>query len=529
MSSSPIARSRSPSLKSVSDFADDDGTPSTQAIDDTPVVIYHSNTTENTMPSDARESKEADSPDNTTIEPARLTTDPDAFGAKHERYFFDLELLTFSVQGTLYRIHSQFFTQFSTYWATRLANAESNNYPLILDDVNVKEIDALLSILYPVPQENPRTLEDWQSILRLATMWGFKEQRNQAITALEPRLSPLQRLCLARAHGIEIWVHPAFVAMILRPKTLSLAEAEQLSLQDTMHIMTAREALYQTHMGTPPQGVVSEYVAQHIHKPIAPLTRQTPPPPARPSGGLFSNGTQPSQKLTLSDTPTVDEKKTFAKLFSSYQLSSALCAVQSSNIPAFCDLLVEFSSMLKPTGCFSTLLSDVLSRGAVHQSFIPIGTQLLKAVILKLPPAPAPSVSSRDYTSFDLFPKYVATLEVTQAKAKSDIKSYFDDLEKFQLSVERAMTKYGDFTLAFTSARLAEAGSQSSSIFGGPSLFGGRDVDQSDYKKRSANLRTFAAALTEVGLLGKQVFLSESLERLRETIKSFSAVGKIDV
>ncbi|KZV59967.1 hypothetical protein PENSPDRAFT_594636, partial [Peniophora sp. CONT] len=133
----------------------------------------------------------------------------------------------------------------SPFWARELAHAGRDLSPVSLEDVSKQEMDAFLSMLYPsaAKDRDSKTVTDWSAILRLATMWQFQEQRELAIAALESLASPLEKLVLARAHGVEPWLHPAFVALCMRRTTLSLQEAATLSLQDTLHIMAAREAL----------------------------------------------------------------------------------------------------------------------------------------------------------------------------------------------------------------------------------------------------------------------------------------------
>jgi len=73
---------------------------------------------------------------------------------RHPKYFFADGNITFLVEGTLYCIHRYFFSRDSTYFATRFAQLDIRDHEALptiisLTEVERKDFDALLSILYP--------------------------------------------------------------------------------------------------------------------------------------------------------------------------------------------------------------------------------------------------------------------------------------------------------------------------------------------------------------------------------------------
>lgn len=62
-----------------------------------------------------------------------------------------------------------------------------------------------------------KTTEDWESVLRLATRWKFKNIRVLAIGKLDVLATPLQKLVMARAFDVTKWLQPSLVALCMRP------------------------------------------------------------------------------------------------------------------------------------------------------------------------------------------------------------------------------------------------------------------------------------------------------------------------
>lgn len=412
------------------------------------------------------------------------------------------------VGGTLYRVHSYLFPTFSPHWAQKLAHAEYDTKPITLDDVSHEDMDAFLSTLYSsyvttlvshtrrltalrirVAEDDPDagTFATWSAVLRLSTMWQFEGKRKHAISVLNALASPLQKLVLARAYDVQAWLHPAFVALCMRPDPLNLQEAKSLSLQDVLYIMTAREALKSPFPGLKTEKAVSAYVEKHMHV--------TPPSPKLPQSCIPPSSTAPAtdgartettrSTLTLSAHPTVEEKRKVVSLFSAGELEAVVQVIEIYNVDAFRALLVDFSRYLLGEAAFERLAYTILRRGALEQPFIPVAAQLLESILLSVDDATATIKDKR---------------LVNGVSVKKVLNGCFHHLRDFWASVQQATLTHEDFALGF-----AQATAPMSCIDDGPlqilGLQRALNRDQSIYDNRSANLRKFFAALVEIGIV----------------------------
>jgi hypothetical protein len=89
-------------------------------------------------------------------------------------------------------------------------------------------------------EEHSLSYEQWKSVLRLSTLWGFASLRKLALRSINPP-TPFDQLLLARAHSVDHWILPALSALCERTVPLSLNEARQMSIEDVVLINTVRE------------------------------------------------------------------------------------------------------------------------------------------------------------------------------------------------------------------------------------------------------------------------------------------------
>jgi hypothetical protein len=90
-------------------------------------------------------------------------------------------------------------------------------------------------------QHTLTTLDEWTSVLHLASKWGFESMRSLALRELLPLASPVDKIVLGRKYGFDDWLTPAFVAVCARAEPLSLAEAKRMDIDDVARIYLARE------------------------------------------------------------------------------------------------------------------------------------------------------------------------------------------------------------------------------------------------------------------------------------------------
>jgi hypothetical protein len=89
------------------------------------------------------------------------------------------------------------------------------------------------------------SLDEWITLLAVATRLGFELVRAHAILAIDENptpLDPIEKLVLATEHKIPQWLAPAYVALCQRSNPLEFFEAERIGLAKTVKIARAREA-----------------------------------------------------------------------------------------------------------------------------------------------------------------------------------------------------------------------------------------------------------------------------------------------
>jgi len=112
-----------------------------------------------------------------------------------------------------------------------------------LGDVERKDFEAFLSVLYPENFEEPGlSYEQWKSVLHLSTRWGFASLRKLALKSIYPPTS-FDRLLLARTYSVDHWVLPALSTLCERTKPISLKEARQMDMEDVVLVATVREEI----------------------------------------------------------------------------------------------------------------------------------------------------------------------------------------------------------------------------------------------------------------------------------------------
>lgn len=89
-------------------------------------------------------------------------------------------------------------------------------------------------------EEHNLSYEQWKSVLRLSSRWGFASLRKLALKSIKPP-TPFDQLLLSRAYSVDHWVLPALSALCERPVPLSLSEARQMSIEDIVLVTTVRE------------------------------------------------------------------------------------------------------------------------------------------------------------------------------------------------------------------------------------------------------------------------------------------------
>jgi hypothetical protein len=87
------------------------------------------------------------------------------------------------------------------------------------------------------------TAGEWASVLKLSTMWDFRETRKSAIKELskDGMMDLTTKVALARQYKISVWLLEGYEALIKRKEAISMGEAEQLGLTTVVRLFHIRE------------------------------------------------------------------------------------------------------------------------------------------------------------------------------------------------------------------------------------------------------------------------------------------------
>lgn len=135
----------------------------------------------------------------------------------------------------------------------------SPSLPFFIHSIPLPPLTPLSSDVFPIahtsyPSSTPlssgytssRTLTQtqWVSVLRLSTMWFFKDIRERAIAELSKAVStPTARIVLARTYNIPGWTEPALRALAQQEQPLSAQDLEALGWDTAAKLFQIRESV----------------------------------------------------------------------------------------------------------------------------------------------------------------------------------------------------------------------------------------------------------------------------------------------
>ncbi|TFL04324.1 hypothetical protein BDV98DRAFT_590148 [Pterulicium gracile] len=142
-------------------------------------------------------------PPTTTPETSSWTVDQLSSLDKSDEYY--LRTFTFRVEGTLFKVPQCRFVNESPifrgmYSLPQQADAEglSDDKPIDLTGVEKLDFTRFLRVLYPLGVQLSHShgptgpVDDWNSVLKLSTMWRFKDIRNLSVAQLVPLIGSLE-------------------------------------------------------------------------------------------------------------------------------------------------------------------------------------------------------------------------------------------------------------------------------------------------------------------------------------------------
>ncbi|KAF8331241.1 hypothetical protein F5887DRAFT_1074552 [Amanita rubescens] len=176
---------------------------------------------------------------------------------KNEEYY--LEVIVLQVENQLFKVPRHLFVKLSPVFRDMFerpvpegteADGSSDKQPLVLGGIEKKDFVPLLRCLYPLPQfpANPDTtqtftLEEWQSVLKLTSLYEMTQVKKFAIKKMDPLLItlPALQIQLARTYDIQEWLAPGFLRLAHRIKPLDEEDARLVGLSDSFKICALRE------------------------------------------------------------------------------------------------------------------------------------------------------------------------------------------------------------------------------------------------------------------------------------------------
>lgn len=334
-----------------------------------------------------------------------------------------------------------------------------------------------------------RTTANWDSVLRLATLWEFKNIRALAINKVDPLATPLEKLAMARAFDVSTWIRPSLVALCTRSEPLTLAEGRRLSTEDLISITSAREAVRNTQLA-PNERDVSSYISEHILCERSTDAVVVSTVPTENVSGSPTSCTQPN--LATSTIVKAPDVPPFTPWPSAHQVESLLAAISQSDFKsaldmashegakAFIDALRNFTPVSRDPRMAERLTLAILHQGCRTSSFITIGVALFSELT-----AHFCTQITDDGTTWKLHP---------YLKWRSDTSHQFND------AMSLIRSQFRSFDLALRHITVAQP-------FGDPGWFldilrAGESLSltESVYDERYANLRTYFTRLEQAGL-----------------------------
>ena len=85
------------------------------------------------------------------------------------------------------------------------------------------------------------TLDEWTSVLALATKWEFDAHRALAIDRLSRLGTPIDRIVLARTYDIPNWLDEEYYRLCVREEALTLEEGRRLGMEDVILLAELRQ------------------------------------------------------------------------------------------------------------------------------------------------------------------------------------------------------------------------------------------------------------------------------------------------
>ncbi|KAF8629311.1 hypothetical protein AX15_003515 [Amanita polypyramis BW_CC] len=174
---------------------------------------------------------------------------------RNKEFYIDHTFVTIRVEDELFKLPRYTFTEHSPVFRSMLnvptshdhkLDGSSDERPLILGGIKALEFVRLVRCIWPMElggRVSNVSLEDWQSVLKLATLYEMAEVKALAIEHMTPLLekSPSLQIRLAKAHNVQEWLASGFYKLVRRKTPLDEYDIQLLGLTDALKVMSIRE------------------------------------------------------------------------------------------------------------------------------------------------------------------------------------------------------------------------------------------------------------------------------------------------
>ncbi|KAJ3861451.1 hypothetical protein EV359DRAFT_84310 [Lentinula novae-zelandiae] len=169
-------------------------------------------------------------------------------------FYFDCVI--FEVENVLYKIPRARLIEESSLFETMFAlppgpgnscEGEDDDHPITLPQIKRKEWECLLRLLFRNSIAGPPdfTLDEWISILKLATKWDMSASRACSIENIAGFDGiPAQKIRLAREYHVPRYFIPCLVQLIGRSEPLTADECRDIGMECALKIVSLRERYY---------------------------------------------------------------------------------------------------------------------------------------------------------------------------------------------------------------------------------------------------------------------------------------------
>lgn len=161
---------------------------------------------------------------------------------------------------------------------------ESETHPIVLTEVEVPDFDRFLAILYPacvctyamrmqslivlsrdLANCELTTMEEWTSVLSLASRWEFMSLHQLAIERLSSITSAVDKLIIGRQYDLPQWLLSAYTELCERREPLTLEEGRKLGVDDVVIISHVRHSIRHVSNFNRSHETIAELVKDVFH------------------------------------------------------------------------------------------------------------------------------------------------------------------------------------------------------------------------------------------------------------------------